>query len=183
MRSKSFNVAVIAATALCLALLAQIIHAGNAFAQPTPPERRWNDRSISSSSDAYASGADSRASSASDIMANPSTDPPSTLDEVPGESKGVHATWLERALRAVADPSQSEGNDVYLLVLAVAFYLACLLAAEHFNVGEDLDGDGTRGHGDALIMLEETRNGQGRKPPRCVDCSEAHGQSKPIARS
>lgn len=108
---------------------------------------------------------------------------PGTLSAAPSESKAVHATRLERVLRSVSDPGQAEANDVYFLVLAVAIYLACLLVAEHLNAADNGDDDGTRGHGDVPIVLEETGAGQGDKSAGHVESRAAYEQGNCIARS
>jgi hypothetical protein len=72
---------------------------------------------------------------------------PGTPGEAPGESKVGHATRLERVLRSVSDPSWSEPNDVYFLVLAVAIYLACLLVVEHLRAAASEDDGRPRRRG------------------------------------
>jgi hypothetical protein len=183
MTSKDYDGRVIAMTMLCLALLFQVVRAGTAFAQPMMPEQQGNSWSIANGSDAHASVIASRSSPASDNVGVTFAALPSALNEVSSERKSQDTTRFERALRAVSDPSQSEANDVGFLVLAVAIYLACLLVADHLRVAEHIDDGETRGHGDALIVLEETRTDPGRQSARCVESAAVYEQSNRIARS
>ena len=116
-------------------------------------------------------------------MGDTSADLPRTPGEAPSESKGVLAAGFERVLRSVSDPSQSEANDFYFLVLAVAVYLACLLVVEHIRAVDNEDDGGTRGLGDAPIVRRETQADQGDDSARRVESNEAYERTNRVARS
>jgi hypothetical protein len=147
MRANGCCGAVIAATALCLALLAQLSPAGSALAQQPAPEHRSGGRPTPSGTAAPSSGAATQPSPGDGGMEAASSGLPGTPGEAPGESKGGHATRLERVLRSVSDPSWSEPNDVHFLVLAVAIYLARLLVVEHLRAAASEDDGRPRRRG------------------------------------
>ncbi|MBK6337092.1 MAG: hypothetical protein IPF60_15600 [Betaproteobacteria bacterium] len=154
------NRGIVAATAVGLALLAPMLHGGDAIAQHPAPERQSIGRPASNGIADHASGDASRASATDDGMADTSTALPGALSETPGErQRRARDTTRACVLRSVSDPSQAEANDVYFLGLAVAIYLACLLVADHLNASGNRDDVGARGRGDAP---DRARGGAGK---------------------
>ena len=170
-----------ATTALCLALLSPVVDAGNAFAQPTVLEHQWQDIAV-----AKRPGVDAPAPARPPVptgerVGDASAELPVAFAENPGDSKGAGATRLERALRAVSDPDQPDGNNVYFLVLAVALYLGCPLIVEHLRAGAKTEGGAKRSHHASMITLEKIGTDPDRKPAQRVESANVEESSNRIA--
>jgi hypothetical protein len=147
MRTSGCSFGVVAVAGLCLALLAQMSPASDALAQQPAPEHRLDGRPTPDSADAPASGIAGRPSPGrGDTAATPIT-LTGAQAEAQREAAAPQVTPLERLLRSVSDPTRSEPNDFYFLVLAVAIYLACLLVVEHLRATQSEDDDGSPGRG------------------------------------
>ena len=173
-----------ATTALCLALLSPVVDAGNAFAQPTALDHQRHGVAVAVAKrpDVDAPAPARPPIPTGERVGDASAELPVAFAEKPGDSKSADATRLERALRALSDPDQSDGNNLYFLVLAVALYLACPLIAEHLKAGTKAEGGTKRNHDASMITLEEIGTDHVRNPPRRGESANAEESGNRIAR-